>query len=89
MRGKKFDASQAAIVSRTSLTRICKASKAALDLQGCAGNAIRFDSPNYPVSNLEEIKMSLIPAATKSARRHAEEFIKSDKAHLGSIRSAS
>ena len=35
-------------------------------------DAIRFDSPNYPVSNLEEIKMLLIPAATESARRRAE-----------------
>ena len=49
-------------------------------------DAIRFDSPNYPVSNLEEIKMLLILAATESARRRAEEFIKSGKARLGSVR---
>lgn len=85
---KGFDASQAVLVSGTSLTRIAKASKAALDYKA-AGNAIRFDSPNYLVSNLEEIKMSLIAAATENARRRAEEFIKSGKARLGSIRSAS
>lgn len=33
--------------------------------------------------------MSLIAAATENARRRAEEFIKSGKARLGSIRSAS
>ena len=45
--------------------------------------------PLYLVSNLEEIKMSLIGAATKNAQARAEEFAKNGNASVGAMRSAS
>ena len=45
--------------------------------------------PDYLVSNLEEIKMSLIANATKNAYSRANEFAKVGGAKVGTMRSAS
>lgn len=45
--------------------------------------------PEYLVSNLEEIKMSLIANATKNAYSRANEFAKVGNVHVGMMRSAS
>lgn len=83
-----YDASQPVTVTSTALDRIAEAGKAALDYKA-AGHSVEFSQPNYLVSKLEEIKMSLIAAATENAKKRAEEFIKASDARLGAIRSAS
>jgi hypothetical protein len=45
--------------------------------------------PSYLVSRLEEVKMSLIAAATRNAKARAREFVKDDEIGIGSIRTAS
>jgi len=50
---------------------------------------VNADSPLYLVSNLEDIKMSLISSATENARKRASEFTKQDGVHVGVMRSAS
>ncbi len=50
---------------------------------------VNSGSPEYLVSNLEEIKMSLISDATKNAHVRASEFAKSGNAKVGSMKSAS
>ena len=44
--------------------------------------------PQYYVSQIEEIKFSLIAEATKNARKRAEEFAKSSQVKVGNLRSA-
>jgi hypothetical protein len=46
-------------------------------------------APSYLVSDLENIKMSLIAAATKNARSRATEFVKQDGVKVGVMKSAS
>jgi uncharacterized protein len=53
------------------------------------GNAVYFEPPLYLVSSLEDIKMSLIGAATLNAKTRAQEFAKNGGIELGRMRSAS
>lgn len=53
------------------------------------GHPFTASEPLYLVSNLEDIMMSLIAAATENARKRAEEFVKQDKVKVGLMRSAS
>jgi uncharacterized protein len=53
------------------------------------GHPISAGSPNFLVSNLEEVKMSLIADATKNARTRATEFVKQDGVKVGVMKSAS
>ena len=46
-------------------------------------------APSYLVSDLENIKMSLIADATKNARSRATEFVKQDGVKVGVMKSAS
>lgn len=46
------------------------------------------NSPKYLVSNLEDIKMSLIADATANAKTRADEFAKSGNIKVGSMKSA-
>jgi uncharacterized protein len=83
-----FVGRQTIVISSKSLDRITTAHKAALDYKA-SGHDIEYSLPSYLVSNLEEIKMSLISAATENASRRAREFIKNSDATLGNMRSAS
>jgi hypothetical protein len=83
-----FLARQYVAINSKSLDRIAAAHKAALDFKA-SGHSIEYANPNYLVSNLEEVKMSLISAATENAKKRADEFIKHSNAQLGSMRSAS
>jgi hypothetical protein len=83
-----YRASQTIVITTQDINLVSKAYAAGLDYVAAGAN-IGYASPNYLVSNLEEIKMSLISAATKNAYARAKEFIKHGDSRLGSMRSAS
>lgn len=83
-----YDATQSIVVASKDLPKIVSASKNILALQA-EGRPFSATDPLYLVSNLEDIKMSLIAAATENARKRAEEFVKQDKVKVGVMRSAS
>jgi uncharacterized protein len=85
---KGYDASQTVTVSSKDLAKVEAANKNILSLQA-EGRPFTASAPLYLVSNLEDIKMSLIAAATENARKRAEEFVKQDKVKVGVMRSAS
>ena len=85
---KGYDASQAITVTTKDLAKIETANKNFLALQA-EGHPVTASSPLYLVSGLEDIKMSLIAAATENAKKRAEEFVKQDKVKVGVMRSAS
>ena len=85
---KGFEASQTVVLSSKDTNLIGKAYAAALDYKASGAN-VGYGSPDYLVSNLEEIKMSLISAATENAYARAKEFIKHGDSQLGPMRSAS
>lgn len=84
---KGYIANQKLAVSSRDIAKIEKAAKAIyiLDEQNISIN----ESPNYLVSNLEDIKMSLIANATKNAFSRANEFAKVGEVKVGAMRSAS
>ena len=83
-----FDATQSIFVSTKELAKITIAHKAILQLR-VDNHPVVAQPPNYLVSNLEEIKMSLIADATKNARSRATEFVKQDGVKVGVMKSAS
>lgn len=83
-----YDASQSITVATKDLAKIETANKNFLALQA-EGHPVTASAPLYLVSGLEDIKMSLIAAATENAKKRAEEFVKQDKVKVGVMRSAS
>lgn len=74
-------------VVSSDLNKIQTANKAFLQLRAQNQPVVAY-APQYLVSNLEEIKMSLIADATKNARARATEFVKQDGATVGVMKSA-
>jgi uncharacterized protein len=85
---KGYNASQDVVVNTKDLDRAAAAAKAALQLEA-DDRPVFYSAPLYLVSGLEEIKMSLIGAATQNAQKRAEEFAKNGNVHVGAMRSAS
>jgi hypothetical protein len=85
---KGFEASQSLTVAATDLAKIEAASKAILQFQA-DGAPVKHQQPLFMLSNLEDIKMSLIGAATQNALLRATEFAKNGNAKVGPMRSAS
>ncbi len=85
---KGFDAFQNVRVTSKDLAKITAANKAFLQLRA-DNHPVTAQPPNYLVSNLEEVKMSLIGDATKNARSRATEFVKQDGVKVGVMKSAS
>jgi hypothetical protein len=83
-----FSAAQSILVTSTDLDKITNISKDALQLEA-DGQPVFYDSPLFLVSNLEDIKMSLIGAATENANKRATEFAKYGGVKVGAMRSAS
>lgn len=83
-----FDAIQTIRVATKDLIKITSANKALLQLR-IENHPVTARYPNYLVSNLEEIKMSLIADATNNARSRATEFVKQDGVKVGVMKSAS
>lgn len=50
---------------------------------------VTFENPQYLLSNLESIKHDLIGKATEDANKRAEQFAKTGKAKVGTMKSAS
>jgi hypothetical protein len=83
-----FNAAQDVLVTSKDLPRIEAAHKAALQFEA-EGHPVHYEDPLFLVSNLEDIKMSLIGAATQNAQQRAAEFAKNGNAKVGTMRSAS
>lgn len=85
---KGFDASQQIVATSRDLARVASAHKAAVEFEA-AGHPVFYSAPLYLVSNLEEVKMSLIGAATLNAQKRAGEFARNGGVKVGAMRSAS
>lgn len=85
---KGFTGSQDLLVRTENLAKLVEAHKAVLQFVA-DGHPVTYSPPLFLVSNLEEIKMSLIGAATRNARTRAEEFAKNGDVSVGIMRSAS
>ncbi len=83
-----FNAAQDVVITSKNLAAVETAHKAILQFVG-EGHPAHYEDPSFLVSNLEDIKMSLIGAATQNAERRALEFAKNGNATLGAMRSAS
>jgi len=83
-----YDAYQSVHVTSKDLSKISQANKALLQLRA-ENHPISASPPNFLVSNLEDVKMSLIADATKNARTRATEFVKQDGVKVGVMKSAS
>jgi uncharacterized protein len=85
---KGFVGTQELVTTTKELAKVTAAHKAALQLEA-EGHPVYYSPPLYLVSSLEEIKMSLIGAATQNAQKRAEEFAKVGGVKVGAMRSAS
>jgi uncharacterized protein len=81
-------ARQSVTINTPDLERIIAASKAIVQFQA-EGHPVSFGPPQYLVSNLEDVKMSLIGAAMQNSRVRAAEFAKNGGVKVGAMRSAS
>jgi len=83
-----FDAVQGIRMATQNLDAITEANRDLLQLLA-DNHPLTAAPPSYLVSRLEEVKMSLIAAATRNAKARAREFVKDDEIGIGSIRTAS
>ncbi|HUR82577.1 MAG TPA: SIMPL domain-containing protein [Thermoanaerobaculia bacterium] len=81
-------ARQSITVNTTDIAKVIAASRAIVQFEA-DGHAVGYGAPQYLVSNLEEVKMSLIAAAMQNSRTRAGEFAKSGDVKVGPMRSAS
>lgn len=85
---KGYVGAQSVVVRSADLRRVAAAHKAVLQFKA-EGHEVSDKAPLYEVSRLEEIKMSLIGAATQNAQTRAAEFAKVGGVRVGAMRSAS
>jgi uncharacterized protein len=81
-------ARQSVTVNTADIGKITAASRAIVQFEA-EGHPVSYGEPQYLVSNLEEVKMSLISAAMENSRARAGEFAKSGDVKVGRMRSAS
>ena len=81
-------ARQSITINTSDIARIIAASKAIVQFQA-DGHPVNYGQPQFLVSNLEEVKMSLIGAAMQNSRVRAGEFAKNGDVKVGPMRSAS
>lgn len=81
-------ARQSLTINTADLPKILAASRAIVQFEA-EGHPVSYGEPQYLVSNLEEVKMSLISAAMENSRTRAGEFAKSGDVKVGRMRSAS
>jgi uncharacterized protein len=84
---KGFDAFQSLHIASKDLAKITAANKAFLQLRA-DNHPVSAQQPQFLVSDLETVKMSLIADATKNARARATEFVKQDGVKVGVMKSA-
>ena len=83
-----YEAHQSIVLTSGDLGRIEAVYKAIVQFQA-DGHPVTYSPPLFLVSNLEEVKMSLIGAATENAKARAEEFAKRGGIEVGPMRDAS
>lgn len=83
-----YDGTLDITVNTKKLDKIQAARKAILNLRA-QNEFIRFESPQYLLGNLENIKRDLITQATEDAQKRAAEFAKTGGSKVGAMRSAS
>ena len=81
-------ARQTVTIGTADIAKIQAASRAIVQFEA-EGHPVHYGEPQYLVSNLEEVKMSLIAAAMQNSRTRASEFAKSGDVQVGRMRSAS
>jgi hypothetical protein len=81
-------ARQTITINTADIGKIQAASRAIVQFEA-EGHPVHYGEPQYLVSNLEEVKMSLIAAAMQNSRLRAGEFAKSGDVEVGRMRSAS
>jgi len=81
-------ARQSLTINTTDIPKVVAASRAIVQFEA-DGHPVSYGAPQFLVSNLAEVKMSLIGAAMQNSRARAEEFAKNGDVKAGSLRSAS
>lgn len=81
-------ARQTLTISTADIAKIIAASRAIVQFEA-DGHPVHYGEPQYLVSNLEDVKMSLIADAMKNSRTRAAEFAKNGDVEVGRMRSAS
>lgn len=81
-------ARQSVTIGTADLAKIIAASRAIVQFEA-EGHPVHYGEPQYLVSNLEDVKMSLIAAAMENSRTRAGEFARSGDVKVGRMRSAS
>jgi hypothetical protein len=81
-------ARQSITINTTDITKIIAAAKSVVQFEA-DGHPVSYGAPQFLVSNLEDVKMSLIGAAMRNSHTRAEEFAKNGDVKVGSMRSAS
>jgi uncharacterized protein len=81
-------ARQTLTISTTDIAKVIAASRTIVQFEA-DGHPVTYGDPQYLVSDLEEVKMSLIADAMKNSRTRAAEFAKNGDVEVGSMRSAS
>ncbi len=83
-----FLATQPITVTSKDVAAIEQAYRSSVKLK-VDGRAVAISAPSYLVSTLEDVKMSLIGAATQNAQKRAVEFASQGGVKVGPMRSAS
>jgi len=81
-------ARQSITINTADIGQIIAAAKGVVQFEA-DGHPVSYGEPQFLVSNLEDVKMSLIGAAMQNSRARAEEFAKNGDVKVGSMRSAS
>jgi len=81
-------ARQSLTIRTADIPKVIAASRSIVQFEA-DGHPVSYGEPQYLVSNLEEVKMSLIAAAMENSRARASEFAKSGDVEAGRMRSAS
>ena len=83
-----YVARQSVTINTTDIAKIITAAKGIVQFEA-DGHPVNFGQPQFLVSNLEDVKMSLIAAAMQNSKARASEFAKSGDVKVGRMRSAS
>lgn len=81
-------ARQSITINTADIGKILAAAKGIVQFEA-EGHPVKYGEPQFLVSNLEDVKMSLIGAAMQNSRARAEEFAKNGGVAVGAMRSAS
>jgi uncharacterized protein len=75
-------------INTTEIEKIMAATRGIVQFEA-DGHPVTYGQAQFLVSNLEDVKMSLIGAAMRNSHLRAEEFAKNGAVKVGSMRSAS